>query len=62
MMKKEKKAPVRRPKVHPELGGFNIHVNSFGEVVSNLNIDRINSFLNKTVEDKKLVSRDDWKR
>ena len=52
MIKKEKKASTR-PKVHPELGGFNIHVNSFGEVVSNLNIDRINSFLNKTVEDKK---------
>jgi hypothetical protein len=40
--------------VHPELEGFEIGINSFGEIVSNFDIDRINAFLNKNVADKKL--------
>ncbi len=47
------------PKVHKELEGFDISINSFGEVNCNLNIDKINEFLNHTVEDKKLVNRKD---
>lgn len=40
--------------VHPELEGFEIGINSFGEIVSNFDIDKINAFLNKNVADKKL--------
>ena len=40
--------------VHKNLEGFEIHINEFGEIVSNLNVERLNQFLNETVEDKKL--------
>lgn len=49
----------RKPKVHEELGGFEISIDSFGEIKSNTNIEKINTFLNKNVEDKKLLGRDD---
>jgi len=51
-----------KPKVHPELDGFNIEIDSFGELKSNLDIDDLNKFLNKTVEDKKLKERKDYKK
>ena len=46
--KKDKKA------FHEDLSGFDIHVNEFGEMISNLPIDSINKFLNEQVEDKKI--------
>ena len=49
----------RKPKVHQELGGFEISIDSFGEIKSNTNIEKINAFLNKNVEDKKLLERED---
>ena len=48
-----KKKPSKA-KVHDELDGMNIKIDSFGELSSNMNIDKINEFLNKEVEDKKL--------
>ncbi len=51
----EKKAP----KVHKDLEGFDVKVNAFGEIVTSLNIDKLNTFLNKNVDDKKLRDRDD---
>lgn len=54
-----KKKKTEKPKVHDDLKGFNIKVNSFGEVISNIDIDKINDFLNENVEDKKLTDRDD---
>lgn len=57
-MTKKKKKP-EEPKVHEELKGFKMEVNSFGEISSTLSIDKINEFLNKNVEDKKLKDRDD---
>lgn len=51
-----------RPRVHKELDGFNIQINSFGEITNSYDIDRINQFLNKTVDDKKLRHRDDLKK
>jgi len=33
---------------------YNIDINSFGEVESNMSIDEINAFLNKNIKDKKL--------
>jgi hypothetical protein len=50
---------VEKPRVHKELEGFNIEINSFGEIVTSFEIDRINQFLNRTVDDKKLRHRDD---
>lgn len=56
---KKKKNQVEIPlKVNPELEGLNITVNSLGEIHSTFEIDRINTFLNKNVEDKKLRSRE----
>lgn len=49
----------KKPKVNKELEGFDIKIDSFGEIKSNLEIDKINQFLNKTVDDKKLRDRDD---
>jgi hypothetical protein len=57
-MAKKKKKDVD-PKVHDELKGFKMEINSFGEISSSFPIDKINEFLNKNVEDKKLKDRDD---
>lgn len=46
-------------KVNPELEGFDIKVDSFGELKTTYDIDSINKFLNKNVDDKKLRDRDD---
>ena len=57
MTKKKKKE--EEPRVHDELKGFKMEINSFGEISSNLPIEAINAFLNKNVEDKKLKERED---
>lgn len=56
-MSKQKKKT--KPKVNAELDGFEVHVNSFGEIKSSLKIDELNKFLDKNVEDKKLKDRKD---
>ncbi|MEO6132254.1 MAG: hypothetical protein ABIQ02_10430 [Saprospiraceae bacterium] len=48
-----------RPSFHESLKGFDIKVNSFGEMESTFEIDRINAFLNNEVHDKKLESTAD---
>ncbi len=48
-----------KPKVHKSLAGFDLKIDTFGEIKSSLDIDQINEFLNKNVEDKKLSDRDD---
>ena len=52
MPKKMKKKG--KPNVHEELSGFDIKINSFGEMQSNFEIDQLNTFLNENVDDKKL--------
>jgi hypothetical protein len=52
-----KKMKLTKPSVHEELKGFDIKINEFGEVVSNLNIERLNDFLNEKMDDKKLRER-----
>ena len=59
MSKKKQPDSNQKPKVNSELEGFNIEIDSFGEIKSSLNIEDINSFLNKNVEDKKLKDRHD---
>jgi len=56
MTKKSKKEDT--PRVNPELEGFKMNINSFGEISSSYSIDKINEFLNKNVDDKKLRDRD----
>ncbi len=58
-MAKKKTSKSEKPKVNPELEGFEIKVNTFGEIISNYDINKINEFLNKNVDDKKLRDRDD---
>jgi hypothetical protein len=58
----KKKIPLveKKPKVHPDLEGFDLKIDSFGQIVSSLDRDKINSFLDKEMpDDKKLNSKDD---
>lgn len=57
MSKKENKK--EKPKVNPELEGFEMEIDSFGEIKTSFDIDKLNEFLNKNVEDKKLINRED---
>ena len=52
--KKKKETGRKKPKVNRELEGFEISINSFGEISSSIDIDKINSFLNRNLKDKKL--------
>ena len=51
-MKKKKKAETAE--THPDLKGLDIRVNEFGEIISNIPVEKLNDFLNKNVLDKKL--------
>lgn len=59
-MAKKEKPTQPKPRVHKELQGFDIAINQFGEISSNMNIEKINDFLDKNVDDKKLAERDDY--
>jgi len=57
MKKKSKKKKQDIAKVNPELEGLDIRINSFGELVSNVSLDQLNSFLDKNVIDRKLEEK-----
>jgi hypothetical protein len=57
--KPDKPTKKEAPKVNDELQGFDIKIDTFGEIKSTMSIDQINKFLNKNVDDKKLRDRDD---
>ncbi|MFM6947886.1 MAG: hypothetical protein ACKOWQ_02630 [Aquirufa sp.] len=61
MKKKDpSKSESKAPKVHPELAGFELNIDSFGQITSNLDRDKINAFLDKEMpDDKKLRQKDD---
>jgi len=61
-MTKKSKKPVNtpKPKVHKDLQGFDVTIDQFGEIKSNMNIEKLNAFLDKNVDDKKLAERDDY--
>ena len=44
----------KKTKGHQDLGDFNFGISPFGEISGNLEIDKINDFLNQNLEDKKL--------
>ena len=63
MAKKTSKSKSKKesmPRVHKDLEGFQITVDQFGEIKSNMSIEKINEFLNEKVEDKKLQERPDY--
>ncbi len=61
MAKKSDKSSKKqgKPRVHKDLTGLEISINQFGEIKSNMNIEKVNEFLNRNVEDKKLVEREE---
>jgi hypothetical protein len=62
MAKKKSPAVRELPRVHKDLEGFDIEINSFGEIKTSFDIDKLNEFLNKHNDDKKLRGRDDLKK
>jgi hypothetical protein len=57
MAKKDKKKDL--PKVHPELAGFEMNIDSLGQITSSFDRDRLNEFLDKHMpEDKKLKQKE----
>lgn len=56
-----KKKETEMPKVHKDLKGFDININSFGEIQMSYDIEKLNDFLNDKIEDKKLKHLKDEK-
>lgn len=52
----KKSQDKKKPEVNKELEGLDININSFGEIQSSFNIDKINEFLDANVADKKLMN------
>ena len=52
--KYNKKKKIKKPDINPELEGFDIKIDSFGEIQSTYEVDELNAFLSKNLEDKKL--------
>lgn len=61
-MAKKKEEKIKKPRVNKELEGFDIRINTFGEIVSDYDLDKINGFLDDNVDDKKLRDRQDLKK
>ena len=64
MTKKETKHSKKKekPRVHKELSGFEVSIDQFGELKSNMNIEKLNSFLDRNVDDKKLLEKEEKER
>lgn len=58
-MGKKNNPEQEKPRVNKDLEGFDIRIDSFGELKSTIDIDQINQFLNNNVDDKKLRDRED---
>jgi len=48
-----KKFKKDEQQIHKELGYLDININQFGEITTNFDIERLNKFLDKKVQDKK---------
>jgi len=55
----KKKPQKGNPEVHDDLKGFDIKINEFGEITTNIGVEKLNDFLDENVEDKKLIDRDE---
>jgi len=49
-----KKSKPTKANVHDQISGFNIKIDEFGQLRTNMDIDDINNFLKEKVVDKKL--------
>lgn len=50
-----KKTPSdKKPSVHEDIEGFDIKINEFGALETNIEVDKLNKFLNSNSIDKKL--------
>jgi hypothetical protein len=58
---KKKSKEEEQVKTHPDLKGFYVRINAFGEIERSHSIDEINQFLNKNIVDKKLKHRFGYK-
>ncbi len=54
---KTKKSKAEEAQVNPELKGLDIHVNEFGEIISNVSVEKLNDFLDRNVIDRKLEEK-----
>ena len=61
MGKEKKSVKKRKPRVHSQLEGFEVSVDQFGELQSNMPIEKLNKFLDENVDDKKLEDREEFK-
>ena len=52
------KRQPKRARVHSDLGEIELEITEFGEITGTLDIDEINEFLNRKLEDPKLNSQD----
>ncbi len=52
--KKQPETESKSIKVRESIHDFDIQINSFGEIVSSYDVDKINEFLNENVQDKKI--------
>ena len=55
----KKKLKTGKPQLHKELEGFEMSINEFGEIKRTMDVERVNEFLNRNVDDKKFLERDD---
>ena len=55
---KRKSMDKKKPDVSGELEGLEININTFGEIQSTYDIDKINEFLDSHVDDKKLKNQE----
>jgi hypothetical protein len=55
----KKKPQGGKPEMHPDLDGFELSINEFGEIKTNMDLNKVNEFLNRNVDDKKFKERDD---
>lgn len=53
-MAKKKSSKQEQAEVHEELKGFNIRIDPFGKLESNIGIDKLKSFLDSKLDDKKM--------
>ncbi len=60
-MGRRKKEDINNPdpKLNKALEGFDITINTFGEISSTLPIEKLNEFLNQNVGDRKLKNKAD---
>ena len=56
-MTAKKRKERSKNKSGSKLAGLDLSINTFGKVVSNLDVDEINSFLDRSVHDRKLSNR-----